>query len=92
VKLVPDLLDIKNCVVIHTWVRDLEQGLVLVRVELFVQRIDLFEPVTLENLEQLTLCQLESLEHILVHGIGVAAAGTNRPVENVGDIKQIIEL
>ena len=85
VKTVADLLDVENRVLVHGGVGDLKEGLVLVGVELLVQRVDLLEAVALENLQQLCLRQLQSLEHVFVDGFG-----GNSLVEDIGNVEQVL--
>ena len=90
VKTVADLLDVENRVLVHGGVGDLKEGLVLVGVELLVQRVDLLEAVALENLQQLCLRQLQSLKHVFVDGFAAAAAGANSLVEDIGNVEQVL--
>ena len=90
VKTVADLLDVENRVLVHGGVGDLKEGLVLVGVELLVQRVDLLEAVALENLQQLCLRQLQSLEHVFVDGFAAAEAGANSLVEDIGNVEQVL--
>ena len=85
VKTVADLLDVENRVLVHGGVGDLKEGFVLVGVELLVQRVDLLEAVALENLQQLCLRQLQSLEHVFVDGFG-----GNSLVEDIGNVEQVL--
>ena len=55
-KYVTNFLDIENCVVFYSAVRDLKERLMFVGIELLVKGVDLLKPVSFENLQQLILC------------------------------------
>ena len=62
-QLISNLLNVQHCVKLNIGVGDLEEGLVLVRVKLFVEGIDGLKPVTLKHLQQLIFGQLQALKH-----------------------------
>jgi hypothetical protein len=56
-------LNVQHCVKVNVGVGDLEEGLVLVGVKLFIKGIDGFEAVTLKHLQQLIFSQFEALKY-----------------------------